>query len=140
MTLSVSKRGLYLLAVVLWIFSGIKVLSIGIHAWLISQTNTQHYVWLVVALVFFSGIIFPPVARKNVAFVNKLDDGKHPIWKCFKPSSWGIMAVMMAFGIWLRLSGYVSDAFVAGFYCGLGASLLFISLYYVSALRKSFLN
>lgn len=48
------------------------------------------------------------------------------------------MGIMMTFGILLRLSGLVPESFVAGFYCGLGISLLAVSLYYTHALRKTF--
>lgn len=135
--LSTSKRGLFLTAAGLWIFSGVKVLLIGVHAWKTSHTSSAHYIWLAVAIIFFSGIVFPPVARKNIAFVHQLYDGRHPLWRCFKPSSWLIMAIMMTFGIWLRLSGYASESFVSGFYCGLGGSLFAVSLYYTKTLKRS---
>lgn len=133
----VSKRGLYWTAIGLWLFSGAKVLSIGIPAWMGSEVVVWNYVWLVIALVFFSVIIFPPVARENIGFVSALPSGKHPLWSCFKPSSWLVMVVMMSFGILLRLSGYVPESFVAGFYIGLGISLLGVALHYRAALREA---
>ena len=35
-----------------------------------------------------------------------------------------IMAVMMSGGIWLRVSGWAPDRFIAVFYSGLGVSLV----------------
>ncbi len=129
--ISISQRGLYTLAIALWLFAGGKVLAIAFVAWRAIDPSWLVYAWMVGAFVFFSLLVFPRAVPPNVAYVQALGGGaKHPLYRCFKPTTWGIMAFMMTLGITLRLSSWVSDEFIAGFYTGLGVSLILAIRFY----------
>lgn len=127
-----SQRDLYGLAIVLWLLAGFKVLAIAYTGWqVIDSSQWVPYVWVGVALVFFSLLVFPRAVPPNVAYIEALGtERKHPFYRCFKPTTWGIMAFMMTLGITLRHSGWVTDEFVAGFYTGLGVSLVLAIRFY----------
>lgn len=116
-------------ASLLWLISGSKVLGIAFGAW--SQTNHYSvYIWLIGAWIFFHILIFPPVVKRNLAYLMERK-ALHPIYLCFRPATWLIMLFMMTLGIGLRYSGWVSDNFIAGFYTGLGIALLGCMRYYL---------
>lgn len=131
--IKISQRGLYILAIVLWLFAGTKVLAIAYTGWKAIDPNWITYMWMGVSFVFFSLLVFPRAVPPNVAYVGALSvEHRHPFYKCFKPTTWGIMAFMMTLGITLRLSGWVTDDFVAGFYTGLGVSLILAVRFYLN--------
>ena len=131
-----SLRGLYTLASLLWIIAGANILRIGLDAWRSTGLSLWVILWLVASLGFFSGLIFPRVVKKNLAFIHHIPAEKLRWWHCFSPSSWLIMAVMIALGMTLRLFHLVSESFIAGFYTGLGASLIQATLPYLQHLYK----
>lgn len=125
-----SHRGLYIFACAVWIFAGVKVLGIGLET-LSEATPLPTAIWGVGSLIFFSLIIFPRVVRKNVNAIAEDSADRLPIYRAFRPSSWGIMAFMITLGITLRASGIAGDSFIAGFYMGLGTSLLGATRHYI---------
>lgn len=130
--INISRRGLYGLATTLWLFAGAKVLVIAYTGWrAIEHSQWLPYVWLGVSLMFFSLLVFPRAVPPNVIYIESLGaESRHPFYRCFKPTTWGIMAFMMTLGITLRHSGLVTDEFVAGFYTGLGVSLILAIRFY----------
>ena len=136
--LKLRRLWLYLIASLLWIIAGGNVLSIGVRAWLeLGLGSYAHYIWLIVSLVFFGIFIFPRTARRNVAYLESKKEDRLPVYQCFKPSTWGIMIFMIALGIFLRNTSWVGVDFIAGFYCGLGSSLMLASRYYYQPIKAS---
>lgn len=133
-SLSLGHRGLYLLASSLWCVAGIKVLSIGIGA-AYDASLWISVVWLVVALAFFSGFVFPRVAVHNIDAIRSSQADTLPFYRCFTPTSWAIKISMITFGITLRYSGLLGADFIAGFYVGLGLSLLLVVRHYIRPIR-----
>lgn len=132
-----TQRGLYLLAVVLWLFAGAKVLWIAVLSWPIIS-GVSAYVWLVVAFLFFSFLVFPRAVPPNVRYIVGMKGRRAPFYRCFRPASWAVMAFMISLGLTLRLSGWVGHDFIAGFYTGLGVSLLLCSVYYVKPIHLTY--
>ncbi len=134
--LSLSKNGLFTLALLLWCFGAYKVLSISIDTY--SSCTAYSYLWLVISLAFFMGFIFPKACKSNRDYINSFSEVKLPFYKCQKLSSWFIMIFMIGLGISLRKFALVPEHFIFGFYLGLGLSLLCVSLYvYGSAILEN---
>lgn len=124
-----SRRGLHVLAASIWLFAGTKVLAVA--ASVPRDLGWVALLWFAVALVFFSGFIFPRVVRRNIGAVESSQATRLPFYRCFLPSSWIIMPVMMTLGIGLRMSGWVGHEFILGFYTGLGLSLVLAVRFYL---------
>ncbi len=127
--MSISRQTLFILALILWLFGGYKVLLIGWEAW-ISDVSNLKYIWLVLALLFFMGFVFPKAVRANSQFILGLKGERFPWYKCLKPTSWGIMIFMISLGVALRHFHLVPNSFIAGFYTGLGLSLSLVALFF----------
>ncbi len=127
--MSVSRQSLFVLALSLWLFGAYKVLAIGLEAW-ISENSILKYPWLLFALLFFMGFVFPKVVQTNSQFVLALEGKRFPWYKCQKPTSWFVMAFMISLGLTLRHFNMVPNSFIAGFYTGLGLSLALVSLFF----------
>ncbi len=125
--MSVSRQFLFVFAILLWLFGGYKVLGIGFEAW-VETASIYKYLWLLIALAFFMGLVFPKVVKANSEFILSLEGESFLWYKCQKPISWAIMIFMITLGICLRRFNLVPDIFIAGFYCGLGASLVLVAL------------
>ena len=81
-------------------------------------------------LVFtaFQYFIFGRLVKKHTARITAYLEERHFFLKFFDGKAFVIMAVMMAGGIGLRVSGLVPERFIAVFYTGLGAALLLAGL------------
>ncbi|MDO4692075.1 MAG: hypothetical protein Q4A64_04285 [Porphyromonadaceae bacterium] len=117
-----SHRGLYITASLLWLIAGSKVLSIAYEVWDLASYAKLY--WAFGAYIFFALGIFPRVVAKNIRAIQQSGQERLPIYRCFTPSSWAVMAFMIALGIALRYSGWVDFTFIAGFYTGLGIALI----------------
>lgn len=129
-------RGIYRLASLLWIIAGANVLRIGLEAWRSTGLGLWVILWLVLSLGFFSGMIFPRVVRRNLAFIHSIAPERLRWWHCFSPSSWLIMVGMIALGVTVRQLHLAPESFIAGFYTGLGASLIQAITPYLQHLRQ----
>lgn len=135
--LQVSQRVLYILAMVMWLFAGTKVLYLGYKLTPLASP-TWYYGWLVVSFVFFTGLIFRRVVPRYVTYIEGLGAGAHPFYHCFAPRAWGIIAVMMTLGLVVRYGGIAGPNFIAGFYTGLGVSLLLATRFYIRPIIAHF--
>lgn len=126
-----------LCAIVMWLLSGAKVLSIGISAYGKGLDATEQIIWFGVALVFFTGIVFPRAIPPNVSYLEERPEPM-PFYHCIRPKTWLIAAFMMSLGIGLRLSKLTSEEFIVGFYLGLGFSLMLCVRFYIKALLQFF--
>lgn len=124
-----SLRTLYLTASAFWIFGGIKVLLIAHGVWHLATGS--HLYWLVLAFLFFNLWVFPRVARQNIQAIKDSGADRLPLYRCFTKQSWIVMLCMMTFGIVFRYSGLASYDFIAGFYTGLGVSLIGVTRVYL---------
>lgn len=132
-----SPRSVYKLAASLWLIAGANVLRIGLDAWRTTGSTLWVILWLVASLGFFAGFIFPRVVRRNMTFIQSLPTERLRPWHCFSPSSWAIMVGMITLGVTIRQLGLLPDTFIAGFYSGLGASLMLAITPYLQQIRTS---
>jgi hypothetical protein len=54
-----------------------------------------------------------------------------PLYYFFDARSYIIMAVMIFLGASVRMAGFLPDAVIALFYCGLGAALIIAGIYLI---------
>ena len=97
--------------------------------------------FLLSILVFavFQKFIFGKLVKKHTARISAYLEERHFFLKFFDGKSFAIMAVMMAGGIGLRVSGLAPERFIAVFYTGLGASLLLAGLLFGRNFGKAML-
>lgn len=131
----VSRRTLYIVAALLWLVAGSNVALIGYKAW--PQATGEHLYWLVGAWLFFYFGIFPRVVARNISALEQSERELHPLYRCFTPSSWFVMLFMISLGVGLRYSGWVGANFIAGFYTGLGLSLIGAIRFYIHIIISS---
>lgn len=122
-----------IVAVVLWLLSGIKVLAIAVEAGQ-AGFGVSAYVWFGVSLVFFSGLVFPRAVQKNIDYIRRKSIS--PIYLCYRPATWLLMLFMITLGLSLRGFELVSKDFIAGFYSGLGLSLVACVRFYIVPIQQ----
>ena len=76
----------------------------------------------------FQYFIFGRLVKKHTGRIAAYLEERHFFLKFFDGKAFVIMAVMMAGGIGLRVSGLAPERFIAVFYTGLGAALLLAGL------------
>lgn len=125
--MKVKRTTLLLIACLVWSAAGFNILRIGVSAYLpyLSVLNV-----LLSAVVFavFQRFIFGKLVKKHTTRIHSYLEERQFFLKFFDGKAFAIMAVMMAGGIGLRVSGLVPERFIAVFYTGLGASLLVAGL------------
>lgn len=130
------RKTLYIISIAFWLFAALKVLGISWHAW--DMGAAAKIYWAVGAYLFFAVLIFPRVVQKNILAIQQRPEERLPWYRCFTPSSWGVMAFMMALGISIRAFELASMTFISGFYLGLGMALASATRgYIVQLLGKS---
>ena len=122
--MNTKKRNLFIIAGLLWLFSGIMVMNVGI-PFLINDDKMFIFGLLgsiAIFLIFYIMIFSKYVHKhKNRIINDKREQMK--IWEFFDKSSYILMISMMTFGMSLRFSGLVSNFFFEFFYTGLGFAL-----------------
>ncbi|WP_329905146.1 hypothetical protein [Porphyromonas pogonae] len=126
-----SYKTLYATAAIVWLIAGGNVLRIGIKSWSATDSLVIQLLWLVISISFFGFFIFPKVVKKNVAFIEKSEENRLPLYKCFTKEAWYIMIFMISLGVMLRVFSLVPDVFIAGFYTGLGSALMITATRYI---------
>jgi len=121
--LHVHKHTLILIAGIVWAIAGFNIVRIGLIAY---QGNFIWWRALLSAAVYmvFQVFIFGKMVKKHTERILQYEDERQNVFRFFDTRSYLIMAFMMTLGIGLRVSGIVSNGFIAYFYTGLGASLL----------------
>mgnify|MGYP001625813773 CR=1 FL=1 len=104
--MKVKRNTLLLLACLVWSAAGFNILRIGVMAY----------------------PTFGRLVKKHTARIAAYLEERHFFLKFFDGKAFVIMAVMMAGGIGLRVSGLAPERFIAVFYTGLGAALLLAGL------------
>ena len=118
----VKKRYLLLIASLVWLFAGIKVLNLGLEAY---KTNFSALNVLLSIAVFiaFWFMVFNRFVNKHTARIKAYQEEKRYFWNFFDLKSFIIMAIMMTGGILIRKYQLLDMNFIAFFYTGLGGAL-----------------
>ena len=121
--MKVQKNTLLLLACLVWGAAGFNILRIGLTAYPAYVTVVN---LLLSAVVFglFQRFVFGKLVKKHTGRIAGMEEKPQFFLKFFDGKAFAVMAVMMAVGIGLRVSGLAPERFVAVFYSGLGAALL----------------
>lgn len=125
--MKVKRNTLLLLACLVWSAAGFNILRIGLMAYP-AYLTALNYLLSVLVFAVFQKFIFGKLVKKHTARISAYLEERHFFLKFFDGKAFIIMAVMMAGGIGLRLSGFAPERFIAVFYTGLGASLLLAGL------------
>lgn len=120
--MKVKKQYLLLIACLVWTIAGANIVRIGLEAY-VKHVTVWNIVLSVVVFVLFQWFVFGKLVKKHTARIIGYE-GKKWFIKFFDLKAFMIMAVMMSGGIWLRVSGWAPDRFIAVFYSGLGVSLV----------------
>lgn len=125
--MKVRRDTLLLLACLVWSAAGFNILRIGLIAYPPYRSVLN---FILSALVFsvFQIFVFGKLVKKHTTRIHSYVEERHFFLKFFDGKAFAIMAVMMAGGIGLRVSGLAPERFIAVFYSGLGASLLLAGL------------
>lgn len=120
--MKVKKQYLLLIACLVWTIAGANIVRIGLEAY-VKHVTVWNIVLSVVVFVLFQWFVFGKLVKKHTARIIGYE-GKQWFIKFFDLKAFMIMAVMMSGGIWLRVSGWAPDRFIAVFYSDLGVSLV----------------
>lgn len=121
--LQVKKNNLLVIAALVWITAGVNILHIGIDAFAEGYASIlNEALSLLVGLIFWFGVFYR-LTVKHTERITSYEQQNQYFWHFFDVKSFIIMAVMMAGGIALRVSGVAPSEFIAVFYTGLGAAL-----------------
>lgn len=133
----VNKRTLLLIAGIVWMFAGFRVLTLGGE-----DVQTNHGTWIIslifAAVIFyvFFKFIFSKMFRKHTTRIinSKLD--KHCIFSFFDVKSYLIMGFMIFFGITIRALKIFNPVYVGTFYMGLGFALFMAGVFFLISSLK----
>ena len=117
--MKVQKNTLLLLACLVWGAAGFNILRIGLTAYPAYVTVVN---LLLSAVVFglFQRFVFGKLVKKHTGRIAGMEEKPQFFLKFFDGKAFAVMAVMMAGGIGLRVSGLAPERFVAVFYSGMG--------------------
>lgn len=132
--LKISKRHLFSLAGILWLFAGFQIVRIGV-----ITIPAQHLPVacigggaLIIFIVFFR-MVFLKMVKKHTLRIRSMINEKQPFYLFFDKKSYIIMFCMMSGGILLRSFHILPEFFIAFFYTGLGAALFICGILYLNA-------
>lgn len=139
-SLPVSKRWLYLFAGLVWSGVGIllnKYTYLWLHNMAIRRAITYLLLGIILAIVIYLWG-FSKLARRNIHRIQKIDSRTPSIFAFQKWTSYPLVAVMIAMGIYLRKFSPVPKHLLASLYTGIGGGLLLSSfLYYRKVWEES---
>lgn len=118
----VKKRYLLLIASLVWLFAGLKVLSLGLEAYKTNFTALNVLLSIAVFIVFWL-MVFNKLVNKHTVRIKAYTEEKRYFWNFFDLKSFIIMAIMMTGGILIRKYSLLGVNFIAFFYTGIGAAL-----------------
>lgn len=118
----VKKRYLLLIASLVWLFAGLKVLSLGLEAYKTNFTALNVLLSIAVFIVFWL-MVFNRLVNKHTVRIKAYTEERRYFWNFFDLKSFIIMAIMMTGGILIRKYSLLGVNFIAFFYTGIGAAL-----------------
>ena len=133
----VPKNQLILIAGLVWCVAGAMVSGVGLPLELgLAPSNLTLIPLAAIVFLAFYFLVFAPLVRKHTRRIRSRTEDRLPFWTFFNPSSWAVMAVMMAGGMALRLSRVVPDAVIAFFYSGLGLALFLCGVRFLGVFAR----
>lgn len=126
----VPKRGLMMIAGIVWMIAGFNVARLGVLSYKDIQIR-WYYPILSVATFCVFGLMFFTMSKKHGKRIKGYEEPYRPFWNFFDLKAYIIMAVMMGGGIGLRAAKVFPDIFVAFFYTGLGCALFLAGILFV---------
>lgn len=118
----VKKRYLLLIASLVWLFAGFKVLNLGLEAYKTNFTLLNVLLSIAVFTVFWI-MVFNRLVNKHTIRIMSYKEEKRYFWNFFDLKSFIIMAIMMTGGILIRKYSLLGMNFIAFFYTGIGSAL-----------------
>lgn len=138
----VNKRTLLLIAGIVWMFAGFRVLTLGGE-----DIQSNHGKWIIslifAAVIFyiFFKFIFSKMFKKHTTRIINSELKKHCAFSFFDVRSYLIMGFMIFFGITVRSIGIFNPVYVGTFYIGLGFALFMAGvLFLISSFKFSSTN
>lgn len=120
--MKVKKETLLILASIVWLIAGFNILRIGVISYIGNITLLNIFLSAVVFLIFWF-MVFYKLVVKHTNRIRQYQEEFQFFLKFFDVKSFCIMAIMMTFGITIRVFHLTPDIFIAVFYSGLGAAL-----------------
>ncbi len=134
---AIPKNALILIAGLVWCVSGAMVSGIGLSLlWHLGLTRLSLYRLAGVVFLIFYFLIFSKLVIKHTERIRQRPEPKLPFWNFFDTSSYVVMVIMMAGGMWLRLSHIVPNWMIAFFYSGLGIALFSCGVRFLSIFSR----
>ena len=136
--ITIPKNGLILIAGLVWCVAGAMVCKIGLPLlWTLGGTQLILYPLAVVIFLIFYFLIFSGLVIKHTERIRVRPEQRLPFWNFFDRSSYIVMVIMMAGGMWLRLSQVVPNWMIAFFYSGLGIALFSCGVRFLGAFSRN---
>ena len=121
---AIPKNILILIAGMVWCVAGAMVSGIGLPLlWNVGFTRLILYPLAGVVFLIFYFLIFSRLVIKHTERIRERPEQRLPFWNFFDTSSYVVMVIMMAGGMWLRLAHILPNWVIAFFYSGLGIAL-----------------
>ncbi len=134
---AIPKNGLMLIAGMVWCVAGAMVCRIGLPLlWKLGLTQLVLYPLAGVVFLIFYFLIFSRLVIKHTKRIRERSEQRLPFWNFFDRSSYVVMAIMMAGGMWLRLAHVIPNWMIAFFYSGLGIALFSCGVRFLGAFSR----
>ncbi len=134
---AIPKNGLILIAGLVWCVAGAMVSKIGMPLlWNLGVTQLILYPLAGLVFLIFYFLIFSRLVVKHTERIRQRPESKLPVWSFFDISSYVVMVIMMAGGMWLRLSHIIANWMIAFFYSGLGLALFSCGVRFLGAFSR----
>jgi len=130
----IPKNRLTLIAGMVWCVAGAMVSRIGLPLlWNLGLTQRILYPLAVAVFLIFYFLIFSRLVVKHTVRIRERPETRLPFWNFFDTSSYIVMVMMMAGGMWLRLAHIIPNWMIAFFYSGLGIALFSCGVRFLGA-------
>jgi hypothetical protein len=126
-----------LIAGMVWCLAGAMVCRIGLPLlWDLGPTQLVLYPLALVIFLIFYFLIFSRLVVKHTRRIREKTEQRLPLWNFFDTSSYIVMAIMMAGGMWFRLAHIFPNWLIAFFYSGLGIALFSCGVRFLGAFSR----
>jgi len=134
---AIPKNKLMLIAGLVWCVAGAMVSGIGLPLlWKLGSTQLVLYPLAGVIFLIFYFLIFSRLVVKHTNRIRERSEPRLPFWNFFDTSSYVVMAIMMAGGMWLRLAHVFPNWAIGFFYSGLGIALFSCGLRFLGVFSR----
>jgi hypothetical protein len=134
---AIPKNRLMLIAGMVWCIAGAMVSGIGLPLlWKLGFAQLVLYPLAGVVFLIFYFLIFSRLVVKHTERIRAKSEQRLPFWNFFDTSSYIVMVIMMAGGMWLRLAHVFPNWMIAFFYSGLGIALFSCGVRFLGAFSR----